>query len=113
MEEFSAGPVSRSADAVPAVPQSTTEVTIRTLQSDLEMIGKSGGLSGQGMMMEHVERVAVAPEPEMAVGPTGVAAPRAPQPVRDRGRAMVMTIVILVIAAVLFAFGFFLAPLFG
>lgn len=110
MDEFVAGNESRSADAVPRVPQSSAEISIRTLASDLDMIGKNGGMTGGS-----VQRVEMAPEAEAERGPAGVAVPVIPRPARrsDAARMLVIVAAIIVIAGVLFAFGFYIAPLFG
>jgi hypothetical protein len=95
--------------AVPAVPPSTAEVSIRTLQSDLELIGRSGG-----MPATQFTRVPVSPDNSPAVGAAGVPLPAAREAGEpsSSGRILVWTIVILAAVALLFVAGYYLAPLF-
>lgn len=140
LESYSSGPGGRAADTVPsspsAVPSSSVEVTIRTLDSDIDLMGKGGGT------MPTPERVSIeltntdvslrAPQAETPafVPPTYVPPPSAPLATRTSteapGAAFQKTQIVapkqsslllyliggVVGAAILFAIGFFVYPLF-
>lgn len=104
-------PTVKSTETVPVVPPSTAEVSIRTMQSDVELMGKSGG-----MPAAQVSRVAVAPD-NVQTGPLGVAVPgQTPMPTMEKPEArwikpLIWAAVILAGAAILLVIGYYVSPL--
>jgi hypothetical protein len=103
----------KSAQAVPVVPSSTSEISIRTMASDIELMGKSGGTVGQNMAFGHVQHVAVSSAPLPAMSSTGVEAAHSTS-LKDTSstRFVMWVVVIFIIGGALFAAGFYLYPLF-
>src|SRR5207244_1337953 len=114
-DSFEPAPQNKSAaTAAPAVPPSSSEVSVRTMASDLEMMGKSVGLAGQGLPVAQFERVAVSAPDAAPSGPLGVPpATHTSSGDSSATRLLIWGIVILVGAGILFAAGFYLYPLFG
>jgi hypothetical protein len=89
---------------------------VRTLASDLEMMGRSGGLAGQGLPAVQFERVAATVPQGPQLGSLGVPEPvhtvRPPQQDSSTMRILIWGLVILIGAGILLAAGFYLYPLF-
>ncbi len=106
----------KSVGAVPMVPPSTSEVSLRTMASDIDLMGKSGGLAGQALPVAEIQRVAIKPETSEPVGPTGVATPQSrPASLQDSHWLVILMwgIVIIVGGALLFGIGYYLPAIFG
>lgn len=98
---------SRSADAIPAAPPSSSELLIRTLASDVELMGKSGGLASAGFVSTGTAPAVPASEP---LPP----APDGDQRGRMSGKSLlIIALIVIGAAAVLVAAGFYLAPIFA
>lgn len=93
---------SRSADAVPAIPTSTSEVAVRTLASDIELMGQSGGMVNQSA--PQAVQVSVTLHPEAVAGqPFATAAPAS----SGHGRTILIAVIVVLAALGLFALGYF------
>lgn len=103
-------PAPKNAETVPAVPSSTSEVVTRTMASDLEMMGKSGGL----VPAAQVSRMTVTPDNSLPTGALGVppAYHTAEKQESSWVRPLIWTLITIAGAAILFAVGFYLVPLF-
>lgn len=116
-ESFDLNTPQKSAEAVPMVPPSTSEVSVRTLASDIELMGKSGGMVGQGLPTASIEQVAVSPQARQAVGPTGVPTPASrgaeASPDSHWFKILMWTVVVLLGGGLLFVIGYYLPVLFG
>ncbi len=112
-DTFEAAP-QKSAEAVPVVPPSTSEVSMRTMQSDLSLMGQSGG----GAPMADITRVSMPADNSPATGPLGVPMPGAAAPAAGAKpearwmKPLIWTLVILAGAGILFGIGFYVVPLF-
>ena len=119
-DSFDLNNVPRSTDAIAQVPTSSSEVSIRTMASDLELMGESGGMVNQGGPQGIQVPVTLHPDTSVAAVPvtgaaTGMAglpdAPAAPQlqarPASGRGRHILITIIVILAVLGLFALGYF------
>ena len=89
----------RAADTVPAIPTSASEVSVRTMTSDLELMGQSGGMVNQAA--PQAMAVPVVLHPEAAAGQT-------PQPSSSgRGKMILIMLGVIVAIAGLLALGYF------
>ena len=116
-ESFDLNNQSRAADAAAALPTSSSEVQVRTMASDFELMGRSGGMVDQaGPQSMHIP---VTLHPETIIRPQPnplnphqeqpvVVPPEGPQPVRGGHLKIVLitTLVTLAIAGLL-ALGYF------
>jgi hypothetical protein len=97
----------------PPPPTGNLEVTIRTLASDLELIGKSGGVlrggSGQVSVVGVGGKITAAPAAFDASG-SGMPAVAA-GPKRDNTQVIIWTIVAVVGTIILFLVGYYFIPL--
>lgn len=93
----------RAADAMPQIPTSTSEVEVRTMASDLEMMGKSGGMVNQSAptaMQVPVEFHQAAEPPEPPAGRTA-------SPPSGKAKVIIITAIVLLVFVGLFALGYF------
>src|SRR5882724_9871111 len=97
-DSFDLNNVPRAADAVPQIPTSSSEVAVRTLVSDIELMGQSGGMVSQGAPQGTQVPVTLHPESQAEQFPTSSS---------SRGKAVLMTFVIILAALGLFALGYF------
>lgn len=101
-ESFDLNNQSRAADAAPQIPTSSSEVSVRTMASDLELMGQSGGMVGQSAPQGVQVPVTIHSE-DVASG-----IPTPPQPsASGRGKAIIITVLVILAAAGLFALGYF------
>lgn len=98
----------RAADAVPQIPTSASEVAVRTMASDLELMGQSGGMIGQSVPQSMQVPVTLHPETaaSLAGAPASASAP-APQASRSFGRYILITVIVILAVFGLLALGYF------
>lgn len=88
----------RAADAVPQIPTSDSEVAVRTMASDFELMGQSGGMVNQSALQGVQVPVALHPE-------------ATPQPAQSsgmgRGKIILITVAVVIVMGGLFALGYF------
>jgi hypothetical protein len=89
---------------------------MRTMASDIDLMGKSGGMVGQGLPTASIEQVAVASQMPQAVGPTGVPTPAeraaAAKPDSHWFTILMWTLVVVLGGGLLFVIGYYLPILF-
>lgn len=95
-DSFDLNDKSRAADAAPAIPTSSSEVAVRTMASDLELMGQSGGMVGQSAPQGMQVPVTLHPE---------AGAPQPPAP--GRGKTIIITVAVILGVLGLFAIGYF------
>jgi hypothetical protein len=114
-ESFDLNNQSRSTDAVPTIPTSTSEVAVRTMASDIELMGQSGGMTGQTQTQSR-QQVSTPQAPQTAQAPQGMHVPVTLHPDEEaaveapsggRGKMVLITIVVIVVALGLFSLGYF------
>ncbi|OGY97798.1 MAG: hypothetical protein A2681_01220 [Candidatus Liptonbacteria bacterium RIFCSPHIGHO2_01_FULL_56_18b] len=91
----------------PPPPAETVEVSIRTMETDIDAISRGGGLA-QGNGVTSTVHIA---KPDSMAGETTPPVPGLDTASRKRSLRIVWTIVVVVGAFVLFAVGYYLLPL--
>jgi len=91
----------RAADAVAQIPTSSSEVSVRTMASDLELMGQSGGMVSQAAPQPMQVPVTLHPEAEAQSG--------SPGPSRSSGAGKIIFFTVLIVLGMLglFALGYF------
>lgn len=102
-DSFDLNNVPRAVDAVPAIPTSDSEVAVRTMASDFELMGQSGGMVSQSAPQG--VQVPVTLHPEAAASQPG--ADRVPQTSSGHGKTILITVAVIIAVGGLFALGFF------
>lgn len=97
-DSFDLNNVPRAVDAVPQIPTSDSEVAVRTMASDFEAMGQSGGMVSQSVLQGTQVPVTLHPE-------SAASAPQASGP--GRGRAILITVAVVIVMGGLFALGYF------
>lgn len=103
-DSFDLNNQSRAADTAPQIPTSASEVDVRTMASDLELMGKSGGMVGHGAPQGMQVPVTMHPLADAVGQPT---AGQAPQPPAARGKHILITVAVVLGVLGLFALGYF------
>lgn len=107
-DSFDLNNIPRASDAVPQIPTSSSEVAVRTMASDLELMGQSGGMVGQSVPQGVQVPVTLHPEnaePPMRQ-PGEIIVPQAPS---GRGKHILITLAVVVAILGLLALGYFIA----
>jgi hypothetical protein len=99
-DSFDLNNVPRAADAVPAIPTSSSEVAVRTMASDIDLMGQSGGMVSQGVPQGTQVPVTLHPEGQVQEFPTAEAT-------SSPAKLILVTIIIILGALGLFALGYF------
>ena len=119
-DSFEAGNVSRSADTAPLVPPSSSEVTVRTMFSDLAAMGQSGGMPQTGGFTiptadpfaprTQAGDLGALPVTDISVSNNQTVRP--PSDAHGAVRVIMVTVAIGIAALALFALGFYIIPKF-
>jgi hypothetical protein len=100
-DSFDLNNVPRATDAVPQIPTSSSEVAVRTMASDFELMGQSGGMVNQTAPQGMQVPVTLHPE----VPAPGIPVPQPSGP--GLGKIVLITVIIIVAMGGLFALGYF------
>src|SRR3989344_2799667 len=112
-DSFDLNNQSRAADAAAALPTSSSEVQVRTMASDFELMGRSGGMVDQaGPQSMHIPvtlhpETIIRPQPNPLAQPQPVVASEEPQPPRSHLKIVLITTLVTLAIAGLLALGYF------
>ena len=98
-DSFDLNNVPRATDAVPTIPTSSSEVAVRTMASDIDLMGQSGGMVSQSAPRGTQVPVTLHPETTANQFPT--------TPSGNRGKLVIITVIVILGALGLFALGYF------
>jgi len=100
-DSFDLNSAMRAGDTVPQIPTSSSEVAVRTMASDIDLMGQSGGMVGQVAPQGTQVPVTLSPEtPTQEFPTTG-------SPSTGNGKLVLITIAIVLAGLGLFALGYF------